>query len=325
MTRLRVLFLLAASWLAFAVTVRAAGTTAVPLLAGQRVVILGDSITQDGRYVTFLEYYLRRLAPATNADLVSIGLGSETVSGLTEPGHPYPRPNALDRVGRALELLKPQVVFACYGMNDGIYHPPSEERQTAFETGLDKLIGQIRATGARLVLLTPPYFDKLPIPQRLAAPGTKEFGYQKTFANYNDVLVAFGRAEAARAAADLQVIDLNGPMAAAVAARRATEPAFTFSPDGVHPGDLGHLFMARIVATALGLKIPDTPLADELARIQADPAFPLIRDRRALRSEAWLAHVGYTRGPSFRSEYVKAAETAATRLQQEIDAALARR
>ncbi|PAW83741.1 MAG: hypothetical protein B9S28_06500, partial [Opitutia bacterium Tous-C10FEB] len=63
-----------------------------PWPAHQRVLVLGDSITQDGRYVSYLEYYLQRFAPDTHSDLISIGLSSETLSGLTEPDHPAPRP-----------------------------------------------------------------------------------------------------------------------------------------------------------------------------------------------------------------------------------------
>src|SRR5258708_7017242 len=115
---------------------------ATPTLAGQRVLFLGDSITQDGRYVSFLEYYLH--AAGKSCDLISIGLSSETVSGLTETSSPYPRPCILERVDRALKAVKPTVVFACYGMNDGIYHPSSPERLAAFTDGLRQLIAKVR-------------------------------------------------------------------------------------------------------------------------------------------------------------------------------------
>jgi hypothetical protein len=39
-----------------------------------------------------------------------------------------------------------------------------------------------------------------------------------------------------------------------------------------------------------------------------------VRERRELRSEAWLPFVGYTRGPTFKSEHVRAAEAAVMRL-----------
>ncbi len=67
----------------------------VGLLEGKRVLFLGDSITQDGRYVSFVGYYLNRLFPEKQFNMYSLGLGSETVSGLSEQGHAggaFPRP-----------------------------------------------------------------------------------------------------------------------------------------------------------------------------------------------------------------------------------------
>lgn len=294
-------------------------TTAADL-AGKRVLLLGDSITQNGLYVTVLEYYLHRLAPGGGYDLISIGLSSETVSGLSEPGVRFPRPNALDRLDAALKAVKPAIVFACYGMNDGIYHPPSAERLAAYEAGLDRLIAAVRATGAEVVLITPPIFDPVPIPQRLANESTTVFGYQATYPLYIDVLASFAEAGLRRRAPGVAVIDLHQGMRAALAERRKTDPKFTFSPDGVHPDELGHLLMGRLVAQGLGLPVPDASLEQERARIEADPLFPLVRDRRALRSEAWLAYVGYTHGATYKAPFVRATENVAARLQREIEA-----
>jgi hypothetical protein len=99
-----------------------------PTLAGKRVLWLGDSITQAGGYVTFVQYYLNKKYPAEKFDFVSVGLSSETASGLSERTHPFPRPCVFERLQRALGAVKPQVVVACYGMNDGIYHPQSDFR-----------------------------------------------------------------------------------------------------------------------------------------------------------------------------------------------------
>ncbi len=289
-----------------------------PALAGQRALFLGDSITQDDRYVSYLEYYLH--AAGKSCDLVSIGLSSETVSGLTEASSPYPRPCILERVDRALKAVKPTVVFACYGMNDGIYHPASPERLAAFTDGLRQLIAHVRTAGATLILLTPPVFDPLPLAGKTVPATAPDFGYGKIFyIGYDDVLAEFARAEIALKVEGVTTIDLHTPMAAALAARRVKDPAFTFSKDGVHPGDLGHLVMARAIAGGLGLPVPADADA-ELARLAADPVFALVRDRRERRSEAWLPFVGYTLGTPFKSSSIKAAEKTVARLQQLIDA-----
>jgi lysophospholipase L1-like esterase len=306
--------------LGFILAVRAVATP--PVLAGQRVLVLGDSITQDGRYVSDLEYYLH--AAGQDCDLISIGLSSETMSGLTEASSPYPRPCILERLDRALKAVKPSVVLACYGMNDGIYHPSSPERLAAFTDGLRQLIATVRNSGATLVLLTPPVFDPVPLAGKTVPATAAKFGYGSTFyVGYDDVLAEFARVEVALKVDGVTVIDLHTPMAAALAARRTSDPKFFFAKDGVHPGDLGHLVMAQAIAAGLGLTVSADPDA-ELARLSADPVFALVRERRELRSEAWLPYVGYTLGTPFKSNSVKAAEKVVARLREQITASTAK-
>jgi lysophospholipase L1-like esterase len=181
-------------------------------------------------------------------DVVSIGLGSETVSGQSEPGHPSPRPCVLDRLDAALAAVRPSRVLACYGMNDGIYHPPSPERRAAYVRGLTTLRDRVRAAGATLILITPPVFDALPLQARLAKPGATNFGYQAPYAEYNAVLTQFADEALQLRGPGVDVIDLHREMLAALTERRRTDPAFSFSADGVHPGALGHLTMQRQAA-----------------------------------------------------------------------------
>ena len=102
---------------------------------GKRILFLGDSITHAGYYVSCLEAQLRAANPASNPVLINLGLPSETCSGLSEPDHPFPRPDVHERIDRALAKIKPDVVFACYGMNDGVYYPFSDERFAAYKKG----------------------------------------------------------------------------------------------------------------------------------------------------------------------------------------------
>src|SRR6267154_2400842 len=113
---------------AVAVTIpKPAATTDGSVLAGaHRVIFLGDSITYSGQYVDDLEMVLRNASSGAGFEFLDLGLPSETVSGLTEPGHAngsFPRPNLHDRLPRLLEVKRPDLVIACYGMNDGIYYP----------------------------------------------------------------------------------------------------------------------------------------------------------------------------------------------------------
>ncbi len=276
---------------------------------------MGDSITQAGGYVTFVEYYLARTYPQEKFDIVAIGLNSETVSGLTESTHGSIRPCALDRLPRALELVKPTVVVACYGMNDGIYHPPSAERQQAFEIGIQKLLTTCRSAKARVILLTPPPFDRVP-PGRSLQPATAPvFGYRTPYEAYDEVLGAFAKWVTTLPAKRALVIDLHTGVNAYLAQRRQAVPAFTLAPDAVHPGDLGHLLMAQLVLRGLGFDLPSTTndLDAELARIQADPLYPLIKQQREKRSDGWRSAVGL---PAAAAN----AEADCAKLQPQIDA-----
>ena len=93
---------------------------AFPLKA-KRILFLGDSITNSGQYVGYIETQLRLQGLNPMPEFINLGLPSETCSGLSEPDHPFPRPDVHERLDRALAKIKPDVVFACYGMNDGIY------------------------------------------------------------------------------------------------------------------------------------------------------------------------------------------------------------
>src|SRR5262245_45949017 len=111
----------------------AAAAAPSPLSGIRRVVFLGDSITYSGQYIEFVEAYLRLKGAAPGCVFLDLGLPSETVSGLTEPGHAggkFPRPDLHERLGRVLEQARPDLIVACYGMNDGIYYPFGAERFT---------------------------------------------------------------------------------------------------------------------------------------------------------------------------------------------------
>ncbi len=278
----------------------------------QRIVFLGDSITQGGTYIEFIEAALIAQHPDSDKIIIPLGLASETVSGLSEEGHAggkFPRPDLHERLDRALEKTKPQLVFACYGMNDGIYLPLGAVRTKAFQDGMKKLHDKVIAAGARIVHLTPPVFDPLPIRNRVAAADRVDSNHP--FEKYNEVLDFYSDwLLDMRDQAKWQVLDIHGPINAALAEKRKTDPQFTFSKDGVHPGPEGHLIMAHAVLDAWGLKVrPDgTPDHPNGAAILA-----AIKKKHAVLRPAWLSFVGHKRpgnapGLSLPEAEAKAAE-----------------
>ena len=134
----------------------------VVMAAPERIAILGDSITYGGRWPTRLESALRGTDRFADAAIVNFGLSSETVSGLSEPGHAggaFPRPCLHERLQRVLEQFRPTLVLACYGMNDGIYLPLADDRQKAFQDGCIKLKADAEKSGASIVFISAPLFS----------------------------------------------------------------------------------------------------------------------------------------------------------------------
>ena len=272
----------------------------VDTVAGKKTVFLGDSITQAGGYVTFASYYLEKLYPQKDFAIYGLGLSSETLSGLSETNHAggaFPCPCLFERLGRLLEKVKPDLVFACYGINDGIYQPLDDARFAAFKSGVTNLIGQCKAAGVKeIILITPPIFDAT------TKPG--EF-------NYDSVMTEYAAWETMLNIPGVHVADLHTAMRKARDAR--TE---VFSKDRVHPGDEGHLLMAKIALSALGVQIPD----EALAMIQADPLFKQIDLLRRHRSAHWMQHIGYTRQNKVEPQPLGDTEIEAAKIQAKIDA-----
>ena len=69
-------------------------------VSAKRILFLGDSITHAGRYISLVETQLR--LHGHDAVLINLGLPGETCSGLSEPEHPFPRPNVQSRIDAAL-------------------------------------------------------------------------------------------------------------------------------------------------------------------------------------------------------------------------------
>lgn len=268
-------------------------------LAGKRVVFLGDSITQGGTYVGMISYYLQKLHPGKSFDIYSLGLSSETLSGLSEKGHAggrFPRPCLFERLERVLEKVKPEVVFACYGINCGIYQPLDKKRFGAFQGGVMKLISRCQKAGVeRIFLITPPIYDA----------GIKEGEF-----DYDNVMKTYAEWEMSLGKEGVKVIDLHTAMRKAREARN--QP---FSRDKVHPGPEGHLLMARTILEGIGVKVP----ADDVGTVMKDPLFKKVDALRRMRGQRWMNHIGYTRAKRVEpGELGDTEETVAAR-QKEID------
>lgn len=259
----------------------------------KRIVFLGDSITHAGGYIDAIDTALLLQYPERHVELLNLGLPSETTSGLSEPGHAggqFPRPDLHERLERVLEQTKPDLVVACYGMNDGIYYPLSDERFGAFKSGIERLHRAIEARGAKIIHLTPALFDPLPIKARLLPAGLD--AYPQPYEGYDDVLKAYSQWLISRRADGWQVIDIHGAMKQALLAKRKDSPDFTFAGDGVHPNAEGQAVLAGPLAAAWGLKLDTNGLPPHA---KAKEVLNLVREKQKTLKLAWLSATKHVR------------------------------
>jgi lysophospholipase L1-like esterase len=208
---------------------------------GDVIVFVGDSITQAGDYVANVEAYLLACRPQDFFRVVNVGKSSETVSGTSEPDHRPRRPCIHDRFARDVAAFRPDVVVACYGMNDGNYFPWDEDRFEKFKSGMTRFIDRVfKETPARaLVLLTPPPFDATRAPPPPA--DGKSFGYKSPAANYDGVLRRYSDWMFTQNSERVKVVDVHREFHL----KWRKSPRVNFSPDGVHPSRLGHWLIAQ--------------------------------------------------------------------------------
>ncbi len=218
-----------------------------------RGVFVGDSITYYGGYIDDIEAYVLTREPNSTITFLNLGQSSETVSGLSEPGHAggkYTRPDIHTRLAGILEKTKPDLVVVDYGMNDGIYQPFDEGRFAKFRDGMIWLHDAVLKAGAQIVHVTPSPFDPLPIKAKTTADGAR--GYEGPYTNYNDTLDRYSAWLVSQRTNGWDVVDIHTPMNEFLAGHRATDPNYTLSKDGVHPNAIGHWLMAREILAHWG-------------------------------------------------------------------------
>lgn len=290
-----------------------AAETPAPLRDVRRIVFLGDSITQGGDYVTDFECWL--LAQGLDIEVLCLGLSSETASDLTPEENAshlksfgFGRPFISERLDRALSATKPDLVIACYGMNDGGALQPNATGTSRFAEAITHLRDAALKSGAkRVVLCTPPVQDS----KTKDKPGV----HDENLGRYSTWLLS-------KKADNWDVVDIHGPMRKELDAAREKDPAFKFAGDGVHPGREGHWLMAREILTQfLGAKLDGITSAEKLFPANGDEIRKLVNGRRGILASAWMTKIGHKRpgspggpgvkpGPSIEEATAKSADTA---------------
>jgi isoamyl acetate esterase len=122
----------------------------LPLKKGDKIVFLGDSITQGGGgpngYVTLIRNALADKHKDLGIEIVNAGISGNKV------------PDLQRRLDKDVIAKKPTLVVIYIGINDvwhGLTDPARGSSKEKFEEGLKEIIGKIKDNGARVVLCTP--------------------------------------------------------------------------------------------------------------------------------------------------------------------------
>lgn len=277
----------------------------------KRILFIGNSITYAGEYVTNLEAYFTTHYPEMNVEFINAGLPSETVSGLSEPGHAdgkFPRPDLHERLARVLKQTKPDWVFACYGMNDGIYMPLDKVRFEKFKKGIIWLHDELAKSGVKKIIhLTPPVFD-----ERMGG----HTGYAHVLDVYSEWILN------QRSVAQWNVADIHGGMKTYLENHIQKDTAFTLATDGVHPGKTGHWIISKDILLYLGEKniAAAESISDLLINTKnGDPILQLISQRQMMMKDAWLTSTGHLRPGMATGIPLRKAKKKAREIQKEIN------
>ncbi|HZR20016.1 MAG TPA: SGNH/GDSL hydrolase family protein [Verrucomicrobiae bacterium] len=221
---------------------------------GDRVMFLGDSITEQRLYTTYIEAYALTRHPEWKLWFRNVGWGGDT-SWLRQRSHPdeaklFAADNATQQqmvqeaVTRGLERdvlpLKPTFVTVKFGMNDHSYQPFREDIFKAYVRSQTEIAQVLKANGARVAFLTPqPIEDKRPDPDQDPR--------NQSLRKFSDGLKEVAAKEGAA------FVDQFDPyMSMLLRERPSHADGFVGGGDAVHPGPIGHTVMAWAILKGLG-------------------------------------------------------------------------
>ena len=213
----------------FAVPAQAAP---VPVKATDRIVFLGDSITQGGAgpkgYVTLVRQKLGE-GDSKGAEVIGAGISGNKVPDLEK------------RLERDVLSKKPTVVVIYIGIND-VWHgerdPAKGTMPDRFEQGLGGIVDKIQSAGARVILATP------------SVIGEKKAGANKLDAKldqYSEITRKLAK-EKKTGLCDLRKAFLDH----VAKANTDDKEAGILTTDRVHLNETGNAFVAAEMLKALG-------------------------------------------------------------------------
>jgi lysophospholipase L1-like esterase len=205
------------------------------LKRGDRLAIIGDSITEQKMYSRIIETYLTVCVPELEISTRQLGWSGETAEGF------------LRRMTNDCLRFKPTIATTCYGMNDHRYRAYDDAIGNWYRENYSAVARALKSIGARVILGSPGCVGRTP----RWAPDTNA-AVEDLNLNLSQLRnIDIGIAEQEK----IHFADVFWPMlTASFDARQKFGSDYAVAgKDGVHPDWAGHLIMAYAFLKAMGL------------------------------------------------------------------------
>ncbi len=214
---------------------------------GDHVLFLGDSITEQYQYSTYMELYLTTRFPAGKWVFFNAGIGGDTATG------------GANRFATHVLAEKPTAVTIDFGMNDGGYGAFDQAKASQYVQKTEQMLAAARKAGVRVALISP---NAVETDVNNAFFGTDRLRqYQETqqrfYAPLKDLAAKF----------DVPFVDQYAVTRKVLEKMAADGGKVKAFPDGIHTNPAGGLLMAHTIL--VGLHAPA-----EVSKFEIDVAKP---------------------------------------------------
>lgn len=209
--------------------------TTLQLKQGDKLAIIGDSITEQKMYSRIMETYLTVCTPELGITVRQYGWSGERASGF------------IKRLTNDCLRFDPDFATTCYGMNDHRYVPYTEEIGADYRSNSLAIIRAFKANGVRMIHGSPGPVGKMPTWVKTAT-GTVE-DLNLSLLTLRNMGIEMAKAE------KVGFADVFWPMyTGGYFAQKKYGPDFMIAgKDGVHPGWAGQVVMAYAFLKSMGL------------------------------------------------------------------------
>jgi lysophospholipase L1-like esterase len=209
------------------------------LRKGDRLAIVGDSITEQKKYSRIIETYLTVCHPELEITARQYGWSGEKTDGF------------LRRMEKDCLRFNPTITTLSYGMNDARYRPFDVTNGEWYRDHYTAIVRKLKSSGSRVVLGSPGCSGKIASWVKSRSGTLDE--HNLSLCALRDIGIGIAQREQVRFA------DVFWPMyqAQVFASRKYAadrdEPYYVAGEDGIHPGWAGHVMMAFAYLNAMGI------------------------------------------------------------------------